>query len=108
LDNFKLIYRILKALESNMDCCDVNLDAISHERLGISRERWEQLLIMLEESGYIKGIVYTQSMDSDKPYICEPIKPRITLCGLEYLSENGTMQKAARALKGIKDVVPGL
>ena len=108
MDNFKVIYRILKALEANMDCSDIDISAFSHERLGITRERWEQLLIMLQESGYIKGVQYTQSLSYDKPYICEPIKPRITLLGLEYLSENATMKKVANALKGIKEVIPGL
>lgn len=108
MDNFKVIYRILKALESNLDYSEIDADQISHTRLGITRERWEQILIMLCEDGYIKGVRYAQSLSYDKPQVCEPIKPTITLKGLEYLSENGAMQKAARAVKGIKDIVPGL
>ena len=107
MDNFKTIYRILKSLEANMDYSEIDLNSISHTRLGITRERWEQLMIMLQDSGYISGIKYSQTMSDDKPFICEPIKPRITLRGLEYLSENSTMNKVAAALKGIKEIIPG-
>lgn len=108
MDNFKIIYRILKHLESAMDFAHTDKEAISHQRLNISYERWEQLLIMLQVNGYIEGILYTQTLSDDKPHLVEPIRPRITLKGLEYLNENSMMQKAANLLKGIKDTVPGL
>ena len=108
MDNFKVIYRILKYLESAMDYVETDKEAISHHRLNISYERWEQLMIMLQANGFIEGLVYTQTLNDDKPHLTEPIKPRITLRGLEYISENTMMQKAARLLKGIKDVTPGM
>lgn len=33
---------------------------------------------------------------------------RITLKGLEYLQENSMMKKVYNAVKGIKDITPGL
>ena len=106
MDNFKIIYRILKALEQSMDCEETNLDAISHTRLGVSRERWEQILILLAIEGYISGIIYTKSMSDSKPHIVEPIQPAILLKGLEYLADNTMMKKAARLAKGIAELVP--
>ena len=103
-----MIYGILKALEGNLDCAEIDASVIGYERFGIRRERWEQLMIMLHDSGYISGIRYSQLISDDKPHICEPIKPRITLAGLEYLSENGMMKKAAAVMKGIKEIIPGL
>lgn len=41
-------------------------------------------------------------------HIAEPIAPRITLKGMEYLSENTFMKKAANLVKGIKDTIPGM
>jgi hypothetical protein len=38
----------------------------------------------------------------------EPIRPRITLKGMEYLEENGMMNKVGKFLKGIKEMTPGL
>jgi len=108
MDNFKIIYRILKHLEASLDCEHTDIEAISPSRLGVTRGRWEQLLIMLQDSGYIKGIICTQSFSDDKRHLTEPIAPVITLKGLEYLSENSVMQKVAKLLKGIKDMTPGI
>lgn len=108
MDNFKVIYRILKYLDSVLDYAETDKTPISHQRLNISYERWEQLMIMLQANGFIDGLVYTQTLDDDRPHLTEPIRPRITLKGLEYLSENNMMQKAARMLKGIKETLPGM
>ena len=62
MDNFKVIYKILKHLEAMLDCEETNIEAISADRLGISRTRWEQILIMLDDEKYIKGIVSAKSI----------------------------------------------
>jgi len=108
LDNFKIIYRILKYLEASLDYEYTDVEAISAERLGINHARWEQLFIMLQDDGYIKGIVTTKVLGDNKSHIVEPITPIITLKGLEYLSENTIIKKAANLLKGVKDITPGL
>lgn len=105
MDNFKIIYKILKHLESMMDCELTDISAISHERLGITRERWEQILILLQKEGYIDGIVSAKTLSDDKPHIVESIKPIITLRGLEYLAENSLLKKAGNMLKGIVETV---
>lgn len=61
---------------------------------------------MMQDEGYIKGIVCVQSAGDDKRHIADPIKPVITIKGLEYLAENSMMKKAANLAKGIKDFVP--
>lgn len=103
MDNFKIIYKILKSLEASLDFEETDVSAISPEKLGVTKARWEQLLIMMQDEGYIKGIVCTRSAGEDKRHIVELIKPVITLKGLEYLSENSFMKKAANLAKGIKD-----
>ena len=108
MDNFKVIYQILKYLEAALDAASYDTDAISPARLHISRERWEQILLMMQDAGYIKGLVFTQTMSDDRPKLTEPVRPQVTLKGLEYLSENTMMKKAANLLKGIKETVPGL
>lgn len=108
MDNFKVIYQILKYLEAAMDARIYDGSGISAEALRISRERWEQILLMMQEAGYINGLVFTQGMGEDIPRLCEPVRPRITLKGLEYLSENTMMKKAGNILRGIKKSVPGL
>ena len=108
MDNFTIIYKILKALEAAMDFEAFDVSKISHERLGISYERWEKILIMLTKSGYIEGVFYDPCASDYSPKIEQPIQPVITLKGLEYLADNTLMKKAANILKGIKETIPEL
>lgn len=105
MDNFKIIYKILKHLEASMDAESTDIAPISPERLGISHERWERLLILLQDDGYIKGIVTAQALGEDRPHITEPIHPFITLRGLEYLADNSFMRRAAQLLKGTVEII---
>lgn len=102
-DNFKCIYRILKTLEKAMDCPEFDISQISHEKLEISKERWARYIEMMVDVGYIKGIrVYADCIGE----ICvENEGVRITLKGLEYLSENTIMQRMYKTAMGIKDVI---
>ncbi len=100
MNTLTVIYRILKYLEASLDLEDFDEDAISAEKLKISQERWEQLLIMMQDEGYIKGLVITKTLSDTKRHIAEPIQPEITLKGLEYLADNSMMRKAADLLKG--------
>lgn len=108
MDNFTYIYKILKELERAMDYDELDISRISHERLKISYQRWEKILILLSQSSYITGIVYDQTASEYSPHLVEPVHPSITLRGLEYLNNNALMKKAANLIKGIKDMVPGL
>ena len=106
MDNFKIIYRILKYLEQHLGEENLDTDLISHEQLGISFVRWEALLRMMQEEGYIKGLVYSQTMSDASPHVVIPIKPKITIKGLEYLEENSFMKKAENMFKTIKEIIP--
>lgn len=104
MDNFKIIYKILSTLEKSMDLEQCNLDSISPEKLRISEERWNKYMEMLLDAGYIKGIHIEKYVVGGFDIDVEDI--RITLKGLEYLSENSIMQKMYKAAKGITDLVP--
>ena len=106
MDNFKIIYQILKYLEQHLGEENLDMDKISNEQLGISFVRWEALLRMMQEEGYIKGLVYTQTTSDISPHIVIPIRPKITIRGLEYLEENSFMKKAGNMLKTIKEIIP--
>ena len=98
-------YKILKELEKNMGNEDFSVRSISAEYLKIPYEKWEQLLIILYDSGYITGIVVSQDMDEKFKHIIEPINPSITLRGMEYLASNSFMAKAREALKVVGDII---
>lgn len=104
MDNFKIIYKILSTLEKSMDLEQCNLDSISPGVLKISEERWKKYIEMLLDVGYIKGVRIQKFITGEIDVDIEDI--RITLKGLEYLSENSIMQKMYKAAKGITDLIP--
>lgn len=106
MDNFKIIYRILKYLEQHLGEEYLDMDEISFEKLNISFARWEALLRMMQEEGYIKGLLYTQTTTDSCPHVVLPINPKITIKGLEYLTENSFMKKAENMFKTIKQIIP--
>ena len=108
MNNFKIIYLILKHLEENMDNEIVDCEKISQEKLGISFIRWENLLWEMQSNGYIRGLVYEQTMSDSSPHVVMPIAPKITIKGLEYLESNSFMKKAADTLKRVKEIIPGI
>ncbi|MBE6083216.1 MAG: hypothetical protein E7205_11090 [Tissierellaceae bacterium] len=54
MDNFKIIYKILKTLEKAMDYDEFDARLISAETLGVSQNRWEAIMVMLQDEGYIE------------------------------------------------------
>ena len=57
MDNFKVIYKILKLLEVAMDCDEFDRNQLTAEYLGISKNRLDAILTMLQEEGYVHGDV---------------------------------------------------
>lgn len=106
MDNFKIIYRILRILEQSLDLDEFNRSLISADTLEISENRWKAIMEMLLDEGYIKGAVVLRSIGGSGIKIGPDIS--ITLKGLEYLNDNSFMKKAANIAKGIKDTIPGL
>ena len=104
MDNFKIIYKILFTLERSMDLEKFNPDSISPEALKISDERWNKYMEMLLDAGYIKGVKIQKYVAGGISVDIDDI--RITLKGLEYLSENSIVQRLYKAAKGITELVP--
>nr|DAG66071.1 MAG TPA: YjcQ protein [Caudoviricetes sp.] len=102
-DNFKCIYKILRALEKAMDYPEFELSQIDYNKLEISKERWARYLEMMADIGYIKGIRVYKDITGETVVDNDDI--RITLKGLEYLTENSIMQRIYKTTKGIKDII---
>ena len=103
MDDFAVIYRILSALQKQMDYDEPNADVVSADALNITQNRLDNIWAMLAHEEYVSGVM-VRSFDNTRTVrlIC----PRITLKGLEYLSENSLMKRAYRLAKGIKDATP--
>jgi len=105
MDNFKIMYKILRELEKNMGNENFSLEAISAEKMKISFEKWEQLLILMQDEGYIKGLVLSKDLEQTYRHIVEPIKTQITIKGLDYLANNSTIAKAKEMLKMAGEII---
>jgi hypothetical protein len=101
MDNFKAIYKILRYLESLMDCAEFDRTQFTEARFGVSGERWAALLEMLVNEGYVDGLAIQRAADGH--VMIRMAYPRVTLKGLEYLQNNALMRTAANAAKGITD-----
>lgn len=99
-----VIYKILRALSKYMDVPEPDYKDIQPKRLEISRVRWERILYLLVKEGLIEGVVFDQSALDPEPVLCEPMYPRITLKGIDYLENSGMMAKAKEFLKTIVPV----
>ncbi len=98
MDNFRIIYHILSYLEKAMDYDERDLGQISAKTLGISEQRWEKLMVMLSEVGFI-NVECTRERVSGKVVRTHISDIRITLRGLEYLQESHMMKKTASIKK---------
>lgn len=103
MDDFKAIYRILKALDAGLDLDEPSPEAYSAERLGITENRRDNLLWMMQREGYVDGVTRAEYYDGTSSVNATGI--RITIKGLEYLHGNSMMAKAARAAKGIAEII---
>lgn len=103
MDNFRVIYRILRYLEKALDYDEPNMDCISAKALKLSDQRWMALMEMLSKEGYIDGFSVQRTVDGS--IFISSSTPRITLKGLEYLQENSLMKKAAELAKGVADII---
>ena len=103
MENFKIIYKILKSIEESMDYEIFDENVISPEYLGVSKERWKALIIELLDNEYITGIVKIPVM-GDRVDL-KIIKPKLTIKGMQYLEENSMMKKAYNLLKGIREII---
>lgn len=100
MDDFRTIYKILRILQKSMDLEEFNKNSISAETLGLSIPKWNRIMAMLLNEGYISGGETWNAMDCGYPKVALT-RPELTLKGLEYLEENSLMRKAADLAKGI-------
>ena len=108
MEDFRVIYRILKHLQQSMDFEEFDCAGFTAERFGTNPNRFQALLIQLQKSGYIDGlniVRYIRQPERIEP----PMEPHITLQGLEYLQENSLMKKAAAFAYGglLRPVIGG-
>ncbi|MNC01362.1 YjcQ protein [compost metagenome] len=101
-----VIYTILDKLEEAMDQESFDLQGLSSEILGISDAKKTAILEIMLDENLMTGIKIKRGAQGD--VTISGNSPRITLAGLNYLSENSATSKVINAAKLLKDVIPGL
>lgn len=103
MNEFIIIYRILKRLEDAMETDNFDTNSISYEELGVNKILWGNVIELLVENEYVKGIgIFFDNdafHDGVEKYV-DISRARITLKGLEYLHENRTIDRA-RTMCGV-------
>ena len=100
---FKTIYMLLNRLEKALDYEEKDFNAeeqIGHKALRITETRWRSYIEMLNQAGYISGVI-TKSFTDSTSYL-DISSVRITLQGLQYLAENTMMIRVFNTLKEAK------
>lgn len=105
MNDFQVIYKILRLLDKYRGCEDFDYELISAKAMKISFERWEQIMIEMQINGFIRGLVYNQTLSDKFPHLVEEMRPVITLKGMEYLADNSAMSKAKEALRMVGEIL---
>ena len=105
MEQFRIIYRILKTLQQAMDAEEFDRERIGAEALGISDAMWRQLMRLLARNGYVDGVKIIEYDQGDLPIVKYTGRPTITLAGLQYLEENSMMRKAMEMAKDIQAII---
>ena len=105
MEQFRIIYRILRIMQRSMDCEEFDRERISAEALGLSEPMWRRIMALLVKNGYIEGVKVIVCDLSDAPVIKYTGCPEITMKGLEYLEDNSMMKKAAHLARGVIEII---
>ncbi len=92
MEEYRVIYKILKHLEKSLDFEEPDHTPIEAESLKITEPKWARLMKMLVDEGYIKGVLVINRLEISYPFV-KLVNPTITLKGIEYLNENHLMKK---------------
>lgn len=107
MSDFRVIYRILRELSDAIDSEELDPDRLTPAAVGASERRFNALLVMLVENGYVEGVTARRYVSSHDPWPrAQLVAPRITLKGLEYLHENSIMKRCAEVALGVAPAIP--
>ena len=105
MNDFKLIYRILKYLQLSLDIDEPDFSPICADALGMTQAKWSRIMKMLADDGFICGLRIIDVDNAPYPFVQITKSTCLTLKGLEYLEENSLMQKAAKIATGVVGVI---
>ena len=69
MQDFRIIYKILRILQRSMDLEEFNKESLSPEQLELSKPKWSRIMAMLLKEGYISGGETWNAMDCGYPHV---------------------------------------
>lgn len=107
-DFYVIVYQILAYLYVKLkegERPDAKMLEPDSNYLKINKQYWADIMGILLDEGYIKGISITKPWGGQ--HIVENLDDcRITIKGIEYLCDNKFLNKAKQFLKDTKAIVP--
>ena len=103
MDSFKTVYRILNFLKESEKYDEFDDECFNAEYFGLTDRQFSSTLERMIDDGHVKGLSIKRGADGY--VVISLMSPSITTAGLEYLSENSFMRKAAKAAKGIVEII---
>lgn len=74
----------------------------------INRDYLHDVLLMMQDSGYIKGIKYVKAWGNEIVITSNYQEIKITEKGIDYLTQNNTMKKVKDYLLSLTGLIPTL
>ena len=102
MDTLQIAYKILYSLE-HKEKADYMGQLVSPQKLDVPEDKWLEVLQTLQDEGYVTGAKISKDILGNQ-YI-DVRKLRITLKGAEYLSENSTMKRLAKAATDVNTIL---
>lgn len=107
-DYHVIVYQILSYLYQQLkkgENIDAALIRSDSKYLQINRKYWKYIIINLLNEKYIRGIVVEEDIEGNLE-IYNLDECEITPKGIEYLTDNSTIEKAKRFMKELKNIIP--
>ena len=101
----RVIYKILATLLKYAGNNDFDAGMISADKMKLSYDEWQYLIVLLAKNGYVDGVVYTQALCDRWPVLVDASRIGITIKGIEYVEKNSTMRKIGSALKSAGEIL---
>lgn len=108
-DYFVIVYKILAYLYKCLkDGSKVEERLIQYDSpyIRVNEKYWSYIIWHMQKEELIEGVMFMDGGLGDVPYPFEMDKCRITPTGIACLSDNSFMQKAKKAIKDAKEMIP--
>ena len=103
-DNLKVIYEILKKVESVQDQENADSNLFNAENFGISEPRYNKLMLAISNAHLVNGISQIKAIGMSNPKI-KVRNPSLTLKGMEYLSYYSSPETFISRIKDVTEIV---